>query len=60
MWVEKSQRTCEKDCNWNPTTWRFENVEYWTSTIDDSLNTFDEVLNGSANVMNTVSTNFQK
>ena len=54
----KEQNTCKKNYIWNPTTCTCENVEYLTNTIDDSMITCDEIINESANVMSTVSSNF--
>ena len=53
---------CEKYHIWNPATCSCENFEHLTRTIDDSVITFDEIINaagsvlknGSANVMRTV------
>ena len=63
MWCEckngKEQNICEKYYIWNPTTCSSENVEY-LSTINDLVITYDEVINGSANVMGTASSNFHK
>ena len=50
----------QKNCIWNPTTCSCENVEYLTSTIDSSAIMCDEIINGSANVMSTASSNFHK
>ena len=37
-------RICEKDYIWNPVTCSCGNVKYLASTIDDSVITFDEII----------------
>ena len=41
--TSKNHNACEKDFIWNPTTCSCENVEYLTSTIDNSVTTCDEI-----------------
>ena len=41
--TSKNHNACEKDFVWNPTTCSCENVEYLTSTIDNSVTTCDEI-----------------
>ena len=41
--TSKNHNACEKDFIWNPTTCSCENVEYLTSTIDNSITTCDEI-----------------
>ena len=64
----KEHNECGKSNIWNPSTCICENVEYLTSTIDNSVIMCDEIINAkdsvstttSANAMRTVSTNFHK
>ena len=41
--TSKNHNACEKDFIWNPTTCSCENVEYLTSTVDNSVTTCDEI-----------------
>ena len=41
--TSKNHNGCEKDFIWNPTKCSCENVEYLTSTIDNSVITCDEI-----------------
>ena len=56
----KEHNACEKDYIWNSSTCICGNGECLASSIDDLVNTSDKVIDGSGNVMNTVSTNFHK
>ena len=46
MWVEKPKEhhVCEKYYIWNPATGSWENSGYATSFIEDSVITFDEII----------------
>ena len=64
--VQKSKRTScvqkKKNYIWNPAICAYENVKLLENIIDDSVSTWDKILNAadsvSANVTSAVSTNF--
>ena len=61
--VQKSKRTKYINPNyiWNPTTYNYKYIEYFlSSNIDILMIKWDEIINGLANVMSTVSSNFHK
>ena len=42
--MKHMHETCEKDYIWNPATCSCGNAKYLASTIDDSVITFDEII----------------
>ena len=56
----EKKNACKKNYISNPATYICENFEYLTSTGDDLVITCDKIINGSANVMSNVSSNFHE
>ena len=54
----KKRHVCIKDYIWNPATYSSENGKYLTSIIDDSVITYDEVIELYNKETKTVSTTF--
>ena len=44
----KKHRICEEDCIWNPVTCSCENDKYLASVTDDSVITWDEIVDSEA------------
>ena len=57
---KKKKNACKKNYISNPATHSCENFEYLTSSGDDLVITCDKIINGSANVMSNVSSNFHE
>ena len=48
---------CKKGYTWNPVACRLKNCEYIASSIDDSVITFDEIVNVADSLYTNVPTN---
>ena len=44
QWECKKRHICEKNCIWNPATCSCKNGKYLASIVDDSVITYDEVI----------------
>ena len=64
-WYEcKKHHVCDKDYIWNPLTCSCENGKYLPSVIDDSVITYDEIINAETKLNNgetkAIPTNFNE